>query len=77
MRFGTRHVKSLYRSGSLTSAAKELTRYKLDLVGVQWLGEAKRTLYEKGFIFFFLWKRKQKSSIENRILCTTQNSISS
>jgi len=45
MRFGTRHVKNLYMSGSLTAAAaKELTRYKLDLVGVQVLGEAKRTL---------------------------------
>jgi len=35
MRFGTRNVRSLYRSGSLTAAARELTRYKLDLVGVQ------------------------------------------
>jgi len=26
---------SLYRSDSLTSAARELARYKLDLVGVQ------------------------------------------
>jgi len=26
---------TLYRSGSLTAAAKELARYKLDLVGVQ------------------------------------------
>jgi len=32
MSFCTRHVKGLYRSGSLTTAAKELTRYKLDLV---------------------------------------------
>jgi len=28
-------LDSLYRSGSLTTAARELTRYKLDFVGVQ------------------------------------------
>jgi hypothetical protein len=35
MRFGTQNVRSLYRSGSLTAAARELARYKLDLVRVQ------------------------------------------
>jgi len=37
MRFGTWYVSSLRRAGSLTAAARELTRYvyKLDLVGVQ------------------------------------------
>jgi len=35
MRFGTWNTWSLYRAGSLTAAARELARYKLDLVGVQ------------------------------------------
>ena len=35
MRFGTWNVRSLCRVGSLTAAARELARYKLDLVGVQ------------------------------------------
>ena len=35
MRFDTWNVRSLYRAGSLTEAARELARYKLDLVGVQ------------------------------------------
>jgi hypothetical protein len=35
MRFGTWNVRILYRSGSLRTVARELTRYKLDLVGVQ------------------------------------------
>jgi len=35
MRFVTWNVRSLYRAGSLTAAARELARYKLDLVGVQ------------------------------------------
>ena len=35
MRFGTWNVRSLYRAGSLTAAAREIARYKLDLVSVQ------------------------------------------
>ena len=32
---GMWNVRSLYRAGSLKAAARELTEYKLDLVGVQ------------------------------------------
>jgi hypothetical protein len=32
---GTWNVRSLYRAGSLMAAARELSRYKLDLVVVQ------------------------------------------
>jgi exonuclease III len=35
MRFGTWNVRSLHRSGSLKTVARELGKYKLDLVGVQ------------------------------------------
>jgi exonuclease III len=35
MRFGTWNVRSLYRSGPLKTVARELGKYKLDLVGVQ------------------------------------------
>jgi exonuclease III len=35
MRFGTWNVRSLYRSGSFKKVARELGKYKLDLVGVQ------------------------------------------
>jgi len=34
MRFGTWNVRNLDRAGSLTAAARELARYKLDLVGM-------------------------------------------
>jgi exonuclease III len=34
-RFGTWNVRSLYRLGSLKTLARELGKYKLDLVGVQ------------------------------------------
>jgi len=35
MRFGTWNVRSLCRSGSFRTAAREVARYKLDIVGVQ------------------------------------------
>jgi hypothetical protein len=35
MRFGAWNVRNLYKTGSLTAAARELSRYKLDLVGVE------------------------------------------
>jgi exonuclease III len=35
MRFGTWNVRTLYRSGSLKTVARELGKYKLHLVGVQ------------------------------------------
>jgi exonuclease III len=35
LRFGTWNVTSLYKSGSLKMVARELGKYKLDLVGVQ------------------------------------------
>jgi hypothetical protein len=35
MRFGMWHVRSLYRVGSLVTVSKQLSKYKLYLVGVQ------------------------------------------
>jgi len=35
-------VKSLYRAGSLTTVARGLVRFRLDLVGVQEVGWEKR-----------------------------------
>jgi exonuclease III len=35
MRFGTWNVRSMYRAGSLNPVAEEISKYKLDLVGVQ------------------------------------------
>ena len=35
VKLGTWNVRSLYRAGSLKAAARELGRYKLDVVGVQ------------------------------------------
>jgi exonuclease III len=35
MRVGTWNVRSMYRAGSLRAVAEEISKYKLDLVGVQ------------------------------------------
>jgi hypothetical protein len=35
IRFGTWNVRSLYRAGSVVIVSKELSKYKLHLVGVQ------------------------------------------
>jgi exonuclease III len=52
MRFGTWNVRSLYRVDSLMTVSRELSRYRLDLVGVQevrWEGSA---LYQQGNTHF-------------------------
>jgi len=54
MRFVTRNVRFLHRSGSLTTADRELAKYKLDFVGVQDRGGGRK---DQGIIFFFYGKR--------------------
>jgi mRNA deadenylase 3'-5' endonuclease subunit Ccr4 len=39
MRFGTWNVRSMYRAGSFRTVAEEISKYKLDLVGVQEVNE--------------------------------------
>jgi len=78
MRFGTRSVRNLYSSDSLTAAAREVSRYKLDFVGVQEVRWKKGGTVRVGaYILLFLRKRKRKSPIGNRIFCTPHNSVSS
>jgi len=54
MKLGTWNVRSLYMAGSLKTAARELGRYKLDVVGVQevrWDKEG--TVREGNYDFFY------------------------
>jgi exonuclease III len=68
MRFGTWNVRSLYRSGSLKTVARELGNYKLDLVGVQEVrwdkGGSERS---KDYTFFYGAgnedKKKERSNV--------------
>jgi hypothetical protein len=53
MRFGTCNVRSMYRPGSLRAVGEEISKYKLDLVGVQevrWDGGTKVALNEQAKI---------------------------
>jgi len=58
MRLVTWNVRSLHKAGSLTAATRELARYKLDFVGVQWVRWEKVGTVRAGDNNFFLWKRK-------------------
>jgi hypothetical protein len=49
-------LDSLYRSGSLTTAARELARHKLDLVGVQEFRGDKGGNSKSREIFFYTEK---------------------
>jgi hypothetical protein len=54
MRFDTWDIRSLYRVGSLMTVSKELSRYRLDLVGVQevrWEGSGTVPAGEYTFLY--------------------------
>ena len=51
---GTWNVRNLYRAGSLTAAARELARYKLDLVSVQEVSRDKGGTVRAGDYIFFM-----------------------
>jgi len=58
MKIGTWNIRSLYRAGSLKAAARELVRYKLDVVGVQEVRWDKGGTVRARDYDFFLWERK-------------------
>ena len=53
IKLGTWNVRSLYRAGSLKAAARELARYKLDVVGVQVRWEKEGTVRAGDYNFFY------------------------
>ena len=69
---GTWNARSLYRVGSLMAAARELARYKLDLVGVQEVRWDKEGTVRAGDYNFFLWEGKWKPSAGNRFFFVHQ-----
>ena len=71
-RFGSWKVRSLYRAGSLTAAAKELARCKLDLVGVQEVRLDKGCTVRAGDCNFFYGKGKENHQLEQDFLYTTE-----
>ena len=72
MRFGTWYVRSLNRTGSLTAAAGELARYKLDLVGVQEVRWDNGDTVRAGDYNFFYGKGNKNHQLEQDFLYTTE-----
>jgi len=70
------NVRSLYRAGSLTAAARELARYKLNLVGVQNFRWDKRGTLRAGDYNIFYGKGKKIVNWEQDFFCTPQNNVS-
>jgi hypothetical protein len=66
MRFGTRNVRCLYRSGSLTTVARELARCKLDLVGVQEVRWDKWDMVRTGVYNFFYGNGNENHQLETK-----------
>jgi hypothetical protein len=58
MRCSTWNVRSLYRADSLIAAARELARYKLDLLDVQYVRWDKGGTVRAEDCNFFYAKRK-------------------
>jgi hypothetical protein len=63
MSFGTWNVRSMYRSGSLMTVARELAKYKLDLVGVQEVGWDKEGTVRAGEYTFFYGKGQKNHQL--------------
>jgi hypothetical protein len=63
MRFGTWNVRSLYRAGSLLAVAKEILKYKLDLVGVQDVSWDRSGTEPEGEYIFFYGKGKENHEL--------------
>jgi hypothetical protein len=72
MRFGTLNVRSLYRAGSLVAAARELARYKLDLLGVQEVRWDKVGTVKAGYYHFFYGREMKIINWEQGCLYTTE-----
>jgi hypothetical protein len=75
MSSATWKVRSLYWSVSLTTAARELARYKLDFMGVQEVRWDQGGAVRSGDFFFFVEKEK-KIFNWGEDLCAPQNSVS-
>jgi len=63
MKIGTWNVRSQYRAGSLKAAARELVRYKLDVVGVQEVRWDKGGTVRAGDYDFFYGKGNENHQL--------------
>jgi hypothetical protein len=70
--FGTWNIRSLYRKTLLATAARELARYKLVLVGVQEVGWDTGGILRAGDYIFFMEKETKIINWGKFVLYTTE-----
>jgi hypothetical protein len=63
MRFGIWNVRNMYRAGSLRVVGKEISKYKLDLVGVQEVRWDEGGTERAGEYTFFYGKGNEKHEL--------------
>jgi exonuclease III len=63
MRFGTWNVMGLYMTGSLITVAREIPKYKLDLVEVQEVKSERGGIEPEGYYTFFCGNTGQNQNI--------------
>jgi hypothetical protein len=63
MRLGAWNVRSMYRAGSLRTEAEEISKYKLDLVGVQEVRWDRGSTEPAGQYTFFYGKGNQNHEL--------------
>jgi hypothetical protein len=63
MRFGLWNVRSLYRAGSLMTVSRELSKYKLDLIGVKEVSWEDGSTEPAGEYTFFYGKRNENREV--------------
>ena len=69
MRFGTWNVRILYRSGSLTAAARKLASYKSNLVGLQEVRWDKEGMVRaRDYNFFYGNQKRTGFCVHHRIV---------
>jgi hypothetical protein len=70
MLFGTWNVRSMYRAGSLRAVAEEISKYKLDLVGVQEVRWDRGGTEPAAEYTFFCGKRNENYELGAGFYCT-------
>jgi hypothetical protein len=76
MRLGLRNVRSLYRADSLKTVSLELSKYRLDLVGVQEVRWEGCGTEPAGEYTFFYGKENENHELR-KAFCAYENHISS